>query len=271
MTTAPARGRRPALALTGLYAGRARSVVRRAARAHRHQWLDLAAGLVEPLCYLVLFGATLGALIGDVRTPFGPMPYTAFLGPGLLASAMMSSAVADTSFKVLFRLRHSRLYDVLLATPLGPVDIALGEIGWALVRSAGYAAVFLAVLTAMGEAHTWWTLLALPAAVLTAFAFAATGMAATTFLRNWKDLDLISLATLPMSLLSTTFFPLSAYPGPLRPFVEAVPLTHAVRLLRGLCSGAPTPDLLLNAGYLAAVAALGVLVTGRRLATLLLD
>ncbi|MGC4970613.1 ABC transporter permease [Streptomyces globisporus] len=271
MTVPLSRHRRPALPLRGLYAGRARSVVRRAARAHRHQWLDLLAGLVEPLCYLLVFGATIGALAGDMETEFGPMSYTAFLGPGLLASAMMSSAVADTSFKVLFRLRHSRLYDVLLATPLGPVDIALGEMGWALVRGAGYAGVFLGVLTALGEARTWWALLALPAAVLTAFAFAALGMTVTTFLRNWKDLDLISLATMPMALLSTTFFPLSAYPAALHPFVEAVPLYHAVRLLRGLCSGAPTPNLLLNAGYLALIAAVGVLVTGRRLATLLLD
>ena len=68
-------------------------------------------------------------------------------------------------------------------------------------------------MLAMGLIASPWALLALPAALLIAFSFAAVGMACTTFMRSWQDFDLVQLALLPMFLFSTTFFPLTVYPG----------------------------------------------------------
>ena len=97
--------------------------------------------------------------------------------PALLASASMNGALFDSTFNVFFRLKYEKLYDAALATPMRAGDVALGEISWALLRGGLYAVAFLVVMAAMGLVHSWWALAALPAAVLTGFAFAAGGMA----------------------------------------------------------------------------------------------
>src|SRR5690606_29844681 len=115
-----------------------------------------------------------------------------------------------------FKLRHAKLYDAVLATPMRPLDVALGEIGWALIRGGSYSAAFLVTMAAMGLVRSWWALLVVPSALLVAFAFAAVGMAATTLMRSWQDFEFIQLTILPMFLFSGTFFPLSAYPDALQ-------------------------------------------------------
>jgi lipooligosaccharide transport system permease protein len=171
---------------------------------------------------------------------------------------------------VFFKLKYGRLYDAMLATPLGPVDIALGEIGWALIRGGLYALGFLAVMGGFGLLVSPWALLALPAALLVAFAFAAVGMAATSFMRSWQDFDLITLVVLPMFLFSTTFYPLSVYPRWLQIVVECLPLYHAVELMRGLTTGVVHAGLLGHLAYFLVMITLGVVVAARRLDALLL-
>jgi lipooligosaccharide transport system permease protein len=128
----------------------------------------------------------------------------------------------------------------------------------------------ISLTAVMGLVHSWWALAALPAAVLTGFAFAAGGMACTTYMRSWQDFEFVVLATLPMFLFSTTFYPLGVYPRPLQIVVEATPLYQSVTILRGLTLGSVGPGLLWNALYLAVLGVIGLLVAGRRIGTLLL-
>ncbi len=255
----------------GGYSGRARMLVVRSALAYRRAWLAFASGFFEPVFYLVAMGQGLGSLVGTLPGPDGaPISYAAFIAPGLLAASAMNGAVYDSTFNVFFKLRYAKLYDAMLATPLGPVDIALGEIGWALLRGGLYALGFLSVMAGFGLLVSPWALLALPAALLVAFAFAAAGMAATSFMRSWQDFDLIQLAIMPMFLFATTFFPLGVYPRPVQLLVECLPLFHAVELMRGLTTGVVGFGMLGHVAYFVVMAALGAVVAARRLNTLLL-
>jgi lipooligosaccharide transport system permease protein len=245
-------------------------LVERHALVYRHTWLVFVSGVVEPVFYLLSIGVGLGKLVGSVHGPGGPVSYAAFVAPALLASASMNGALFDSTFNVFFRLKYEKLYDAALATPMRAGDVALGEISWALLRGALYAVAFLVVMAAMGLVHSWWGVAALPAAVLTGFAFAAGGMACTTYMRTWQDFEFVTLATLPMFLFSTTFYPLSVYPRPLQFVVECTPLYQSVVMLRDLTLGTVGPDLLWHAAYLAALGAIGLLVAGRRIGKLLL-
>jgi lipooligosaccharide transport system permease protein len=250
---------------------RSRYLVERHALVYRHTWLVLVSGVVEPVFYLLSLGVGLGRLVGSVHGPGGaPVTYAAFVAPALLASASMNGALFDSTFNVFFRLKYEKLYDAALATPMRAGDVALGEISWALLRGALYAVAFMAVMAVMRLVHSWWALAALPAAVLTGFAFAAGGMACTTYMRSWQDFEFVVLATLPMFLFSTTFYPLGVYPRPLQIVVEATPLYQSVTILRGLTLGSVGPGLLWNALYLAVLGVVGLLVAGRRIGTLLL-
>ena len=274
MTTQAPAPSAPALARllpAGSYAGRAGALMRRSAIVSRRTWLAFLSGFSEPVFYLVAMGQGLGSLVGALPGPDGrPISYAAFIAPGLLAASAMNGAIFDATFNVFFKLKYNRLYDAILATPLGPVDIALGEIGWALVRGGLYSFGFLSVMAAFGLLVSPWALLALPAALVVAFAFAAVGMAATTYMRSWQDFDLVTLAILPMFLFATTFYPLSVYPRWLQVVVEAMPLFHAVELMRGLTTGVVGPGLLGHLAYFLVMIAFGLVVAARRLNVLLL-
>jgi lipooligosaccharide transport system permease protein len=256
----------------GLYVGRARMLILRSSMASRSAWMAIFSGFFEPLFFLVAMGQGLGSLVRAVPGPAGqPLSYAAFIAPGLLAASAMNGAVYDSTYSFFFKLKYAKLYDAMLATPLGPVDIALGEIGWALIRGGMYATGFLAVMLALGLISSPWALLALPTALLVAFAFASIGIAATSFMRSWQDFDLVQLAVLPMFLFSATFFPLSVYPPALQWLVEVFPLYHAVALMRGLTTGVVGWSMLGNLAYFVVMAAFGIVLASRRLQVLLLQ
>jgi lipooligosaccharide transport system permease protein len=255
----------------GLYAGRARMLLERGLLVYRRIWLIIFSGLFEPLFYLFALGVGLGGLVGAINAP-GPAPigYAQFIAPGLLAASAMNGAVYDATYNIFFKIKYSKVYDAILATPLGPVDIAIGEITWSLLRGGLYATGFLLIMLVLGLISSAWAVLALPAALLIALGFAAVGMAATTFMRSWQDFELVQLAILPMFLFATTFYPLSVYPEGVQWLVQCMPLYHGVELMRSLCTGTVGWGLLANASYFVVMAILGFAVASRRLATLLL-
>jgi lipooligosaccharide transport system permease protein len=187
------------------------------------------------------------------------------VAPGLLAASAMNGVMTDITSNIFWRLRYSKVYEAMLATPIGVADVALGEILVALMRGVLYAAGFLVVMLALGLIHSWWALLALPAATLIALAFAAVGLAATTFMRHSQDAGLVQLALLPLFLFSTTFYPLSEYAPELRILVQITPLYQGIEVVRPLTTGTVGPDLLGHVAYLAAMSAIAVLVATRRL------
>jgi len=254
----------------GMYAGRARVLVERSLLVNRRAWLTIVSGFCEPLFYLFAMGVGFGSLVGDVTGPAGSVSFVAFVAPALLAASAMNGAVYDATFNIFFKFKYAKLYDAMLATPLGPIDVAVGEIAWALLRGGLYATGFLTVMLGMGLIASPWAVLALPAALLVAFSFAAVGMACTTFMRSWQDFDLIQLALLPMFLFSTTFFPLTVYPGFVQLLVRCLPLYHAIELMRELCAGVLEAGMLGHVAYFAVMAGVGVVVSARRLGVLLL-
>ena len=250
---------------------RARYLFERSIYLYRRQWLMIASGFLEPLFYLLAVGFGVGALVGAIPGPDGqPIPYQVFVAPALLASSMMNGAITEVMFNAYGKLRWEKVYDAVLATPLGVGDIALGEIAWAIFRGGLYAVGFVCVMAVLGLLGSPLALLTIPGALLEGFAFAAAGMAATTFLRSWQDFDLIQVVLQPLFLFSGTFFPLALYPAPLQVVVQLTPLYHAVALLRSLSLGVLEPEILLHIGYLLVMGLLGLIVVSRRLDRLLL-
>ncbi len=258
--------------LPGLPFGRrADRLVERNVMTYRRTWMVLVSGFFEPLFYLLGIGFGIGALVGNVTGPDGgPIPYGVFVAPGLLASSAMNGAIYDSTFNIFFKLRYAKTYDAILSTPLGISDIAVGEITWALIRGTLYAIGFLSVMVVLGLVRSPWVILSLPAAMLIGFAFAAVGMAATTWVRSWTDFDYIFVVTLPLFLFSSTFYPLSVYPEPLRTLVALTPLSRCIDLLRSLALGQIGPVLLVDIAYLLVMGAIGLWVVSRRLDKLLL-
>ncbi len=237
---------------------------------YRDAWKLFVTGFFEPFFYLLSIGIGVGSLIDGFVYNGRVIEYASFVAPGMLAASAFNGALIDMTFNVFFKLRFDKLYDQMLATPLSTSDIARGEIAWGQLRSAVYSAVFILVMAAMGMLHSWWALLALPAAMLIGFAFAAVCMGLTTYMKSWQDFDKITLAQLPLFLFSATFFPVSAYPEVVRWVVEVTPLYRGVVLCRELTTGAVSMASVWSVAYLVAMGLAGVLLVRRRLDLLLL-
>ncbi|MGG5171915.1 ABC transporter permease [Pseudarthrobacter sp. J1738] len=263
-------GNRP---FAALYSGKAHTVIARGLLATKStNWMVMLSGFFEPVLYLLSMGVGLGALVGTVTGPDGqPMSYAAFIAPALLATSAMNGAVYDSTWNVFFKMNFAKLYQGMLYTSLGPLDVALGEIFLALLRGFMYATGFTAVMGAMGLITSWWGLLMVPASVLIAFGFASFGMGITSFMKTFQQMDWINFVMMPMFLFSATFYPLSVYPPAIQWFIQIMPLWHGVELLRELSVGMFTPGTWLHIFYYVAMIVLGLVLTTGRLRKLFLS
>ncbi len=252
-------------------AGMARTLVERNFVSFRRTWTIIVSGFFEPVFFLFAMGVGIGSMVGEVRLADGSaVPYLAFVAPALLASSAMNGAVFDSTTNVFFKLKYAKLYDSVLATPLGPRDVAIGEISWALLRGLVYSGAFLVVAWLAGAVQSLWALAAVPAATLIGWAFASVGMGSATYMRTWADFDYIQLAIMPMFLFSATFFPLTTYPQAVQWVVQATPLYHGVAMTRELMLGEVSVAMVGHVGYLAVMGLVGTIWTAGRVERLLL-
>ncbi|GIF16193.1 lipooligosaccharide transport system permease protein [Actinoplanes teichomyceticus] len=233
-------------------------------------WLVMIGGLLEPVLYLFSIGVGVGALIGDIELPGGRLvSYTEFVAPAMLAASAMSGALAETTFNFFGKMKFMRLYDGMLATPIQPFEIAIGELIWAMARGSIYSVAFLAVMVAMDLTTPLRALVAFPATVLVGFAFGALGMTVATLIRSWQDFDLIGAGQFALFLFSGTFVPATAYPAALRWLVEASPLYRSVDLVRGISLGSLGWIQVVDVLFLLAMLMVGLSVSGQRMGRLL--
>ncbi len=239
-------------------------ILERNALVYRSQWLMLVSGFFEPLFYLLSIGIGLNHLVGDLHVHGRVVSYATFVAPGMLATSAMNGAMIDTVFNTFFKLKISHTYDALLSTPLEVTDVALGEVWWALARATVYGASFIACMALLGDAGSWWVVLCWPGAILTSLAFSCIGLAACTYVRSWQDFDLVTLVQLPLFLFSATFFPISLYPRWLGAIVSFSPLYQSASLLRGFSLGQFDWMMVIRAGYLVAIALVGLRIASQR-------
>jgi lipooligosaccharide transport system permease protein len=233
-------------------------------------WLVLLSGFLEPVLYLFSIGVGVGALVGDLTLPGGQVvSYAAFVAPAMLASSAMSGALSETTFNFFGKMKYMKLYDGVIATPVQPFEIALGELGWAMIRGSLYSAAFLLIMVGMDLTTAARAVAAFPAAMLVGVAFGALGMVVSTLIRSWQEFDLMGSAQFTLFLFSGTFVPAEAYPALLRWVVELTPLYRSVHLVRGICVEGSGWSWLLDVAYLVVLAAGMLALASRRMGRLL--
>jgi lipooligosaccharide transport system permease protein len=256
-----------------LWAGNPQSVVQRGLIAARSSsWIVVLSGFFEPVFYLASMGIGLGGIIGEVETSSGvAVSYAAFIAPALLAVSAMNGAIYDSTWNVFFKLNYGKLYEGMLATSLGPLDVALGEILYALLRGLLYATGFMIIMQLLGLNLAPTAILAIPAVLLIAFGFASLGMAVTSYMKTFQHMDWINFVLLPMFLFSATLYPISVYPDWVESIIMAFPLWHGVELVRGLTTGVLSPDMWWHVLYYVVMIGIGLVFTTKRLRALFLD
>ncbi|MFZ4505207.1 MAG: ABC transporter permease [Microbacteriaceae bacterium] len=256
----------------GLSGGNAKAVIERGLRATMsNNYLIILSGFFEPVFYLFSMGVGLGAIIGTIEVDGTEVSYGAYIAPALLAVSAMNGAIYDSTWNVFFKLNFGKLYQTMLLTSLGPLDVAVGEITLALLRGGVYAVGFLIVMQAMGLVLSPLAILAIPAVLLIAAGFASIGMAFTSYMKTFQQMDWLPMVMLPMFLFSATFYPITVYPEGIQIMIQSFPLWHGVELIRMLTTGVVTPVIGVHIAYYVVMLAVGVVVVSRRLRKLFLN
>ncbi|GFZ76286.1 ABC transporter permease [Nesterenkonia alkaliphila] len=223
------------------YSGNIRAVFTRGLSAIRNnRGIIFISGFLEPVLFLTSFGLGVSPMISGIEAEQAGLAgqdtisYAAFIAPALLAVSAMNGAVFDSTWNVFFKLKITKLYQTMMQTSLGPVDVAIGEICLALFRGGIYALGFLGVLMAAGLVSPLSAVLMWITAMFIALGFACIGMALTSFMKRFQQMDWMMMVLVPMFLFSATLFPIDVYPTGVQWVIQALPLWHGVELMRDI-------------------------------------
>jgi lipooligosaccharide transport system permease protein len=227
---------------------------------------SLAANFGEPILVILALGYGLGGLVGTV----GGMPYFVFLASGIVCSSTMMTASFEGTYSAYTRMAVQKTWDAITTTPIDVSDVVVGEVAWAATKATVSATCILVVAALLGVVESWSALLALPVILLTGFCFGALAMVVTALSRSYDFfLYYTTLFVTPMFLLSGVFFPLEQMPDAVQRLSLALPLAHAVAVVRPLVVGTSvagaTLHLLVVAAYAGAALGLAVWLIRRRM------
>jgi len=68
------------------------------------------------------------------------VPFRDFVAPAMCASAGLWPSSFETTFSFFWRMEQAHVHTTMLATPIEPEEIVLGELLWASTRGLLYAA-----------------------------------------------------------------------------------------------------------------------------------
>ena len=223
---------------------------------------NLVPPLLEPILYLLAFGAGVGALVHQVPYRGESIDYTTFIAPGLLATQVMFQAFFENTYNTFVRMYYQRTFDALVTTPLTLEDVMAGELLWGATKGTIGCAVMMAAVSFFGVLSYPDVLIILPFSFLAGLFFSGLALCFTGLVPQIDSFNFPTfLFIMPMFLFSGTFFPLDVLPRWARIVATLLPLTHVVNVMREACLGRLPARILGDLLYLA-VATIPVCLLG---------
>lgn len=189
-------------------------------RMRRTLLQSVVSPIVSTSLYFVVFGSAIGSRITDI----GGVSYGAFIVPGLVMLMLLTQSISNASSAIYFQKFTGTIYE-LLSAPVSHVEIVLGYVGAAAMKSIGLGLIILAtssLFVPLEVRHPAWMLLFL---VLTAVTFSLLGFLIGIWADGFEKLQLIPLLIVtPLTFLGGTFYSIDMLP----PFWRAVTLANPV-------------------------------------------
>ena len=193
------------------------------ARFYRTLWESLASPVMSTVLYFVVFGAAIGGRIHEVEG----VSYGAFIVPGLIMLTVLQQSVSNASFGIFFPKFIGTMYEILSA-PISFIEVVLGYVGAAALKSVIIALVILATswfFVDIHIAHPLWMVLFL---LLTSVTFSLLGFLIGIWAKDFQQLQIIPLMVItPLVFLGGAFYSASMLP----PFWEGVARLNPVLYL----------------------------------------
>jgi ABC-2 type transport system permease protein len=175
----------------------------------RRTWLQsVVSPVISTSLYFIVFGAAIGSRISTIEGA----SYGAFIVPGLMMLTLLTQSVSNAAIGIYFPRFTGTIYEILSA-PVSTMEILLGYVGAAAVKSIVLGLVILgtsALFVPIHIVHPLWMLTFL---VLTSVSFCLLGF----LLGVWADgVDKLQAAPLliitPLTFLGGTFYSTNVLP-----------------------------------------------------------
>jgi ABC-2 type transport system permease protein len=194
------------------------------ARFRRTMWQSLATPVITTSLYFVVFGAAIGARMGDLEG----VPYGAFIVPGLIMLALFTESLSNASFGIYLPKFTGTIFEVLSA-PVSPFELVLAYVGAAATKSIILGLVILAtanLFVPVSIAHPLWMVAFL---VLTATTFCLFGFILGIWADGFDQLQFIPMLVItPLTFLGGAFYSIDMLPPSWRTFSLFNPIVYLV-------------------------------------------
>jgi ABC-2 type transport system permease protein len=213
-----------------------------------------AASLVNARSGALLLQRFAGAGMGAAVMPLQVEPATwynpdlrtaVFIVPGLVGVILTMTMVMLTSM-ALVRERERGTLEQLIVSPVRSLELMVGKIAPYVVIGYGQMTLILTVGALVFEVPMAGSL---PLLYVLAFVFIAANLALGLFFSTLartqqQAMQMSFFFLLPNILLSGFMFPFESMPAPARVLAHGLPLTHFLRIVRGIVlKGSRFPDL----------------------------
>lgn len=191
--------------------------------------------MITTLFFFLIFGIALGSRISLTVT----VPYLVFILPGLMVQNLINGSYSNPSGSLYTSRSFGNIADVLLA-PISSLQFSLAYVIAGMLRgfflmigTLIVAVVFFALDPAipMVAVHSWPIVLAY--SVLTAFAFACTGVLVGLWSNTWEQLNIfINFVVTPLTFLGGVFYTLDMVPPLMATLTRLNPIFYMISGMR---------------------------------------
>jgi len=194
------------------------------ARFRRTVWQSLATPVITTSLYFVVFGAAIGARMGELDG----VPYGAFIVPGLIMLALLTESLSNASFGIYLPRFTGTIYEVLSA-PVSAFELVLAYVGAAATKSIVLGLVILAtanLFVPVSIFHPLWMIVFL---VLTATTFCLFGFILGIWADGFDQLQFVPMLVItPLTFLGGAFYSIDMLPPAWRTFSLFNPIVYLI-------------------------------------------
>ena len=178
------------------------------ARTFRTLMQSIASPVLSTALYFVVFGAAIGARMGQVDG----VRYGAFIVPGLVMLSILSESVSNASFGIYMPKWSGTIFE-LLSAPVSYIEVLVGYVGAAATKSVMLGILILITARLCVPYHILHPAWMVAFLILTAVTFSLFGFIIGLWAESFEQLQIVPLMILtPLTFLGGAFYSISMLP-----------------------------------------------------------
>ncbi len=188
----------------------------------------LVPPVITMALYLYIFGSIIGRKVGTLLD----MPYVQFIGPGIIAMALINNAYSNVSSSF-FSAKNNCVYEEMFVTPIPTISIILGYLSGGVCRGLIVMCLVSVVVYLFNPFTIHNIFVVTCVAFTTAVIFSALGMINAIIADNHDEANWVNnFVITPLTYMGGVFFPMTSLPATIQPIAELNPILMVVSSFR---------------------------------------